>query len=249
MITTIAKHECSSLFRSTSIWVLTGLLALAMALLFLQQVERYIAAQPALALQDHPPGLTAFLGAGFLAPVAVLFLMLGPLLAMRSFSDEFRKDTYALWQSSPVPNSSIVIGKFLGVVSALALWILLSVAMVASMQLFVMLDWGLLLANTSGLLLSSMACAAVGIFFSSLTRQPLVAAIASFACLMILWLLGKIPLSGIASGVQGYSIASHLNSFFNGYLSLADVLYFCVIIALFLALTIIRLDSLRHTGH
>lgn len=247
MITSIAMHESSSLLRNVSTWILGGVMTLLFALLFLQQLESYIELQPKLALQDHPPGVTAFLGSRYIAPLAIVFLILGPLLAMRSFSDEFRQDTYALWQSSPVSNTSIVLGKFIGVLLVLLLWIMVAIAMLASMQFFVSLDWGLLAANATGLILCCTACAAVGLLFSTLTRHPLIAALASFALLLLLWLIGSFSIGGLEFLSQ-LSLAKHLNSFFSGYLSSGDILYFLIFTALFLALSIIRLNSLRHTG-
>lgn len=247
MIANIAIHESSALFRTVSTWVLGAVMSVLFALLFLQQLESYIGLQPKLALQDHPPGVTAFMGSNYLAPLAIVFLILGPLVAMRSFSDEFKKDTYALWQSSPVSNTSIVLGKFIGILLVLTLWIAVAVLMLACMQFFVNLDWGLLLTNALGLLLCSTACASVGLFFSSLTQQPLIAAVASFLLLLLLWLIGSVSLNGLEFLSQ-LSMAKHLNSFFNGYLSSADVLFFLIFTTLFLSLSIIRLDALRHTG-
>jgi len=247
MIAVIAKHESASLLRSVSLWVLGGVIALLAALLFLQQVEAYLSIQPKLALQDHPLGLSAYMASNYFAPLALLFLVLGPLLAMRSFSHEFRRETSALWQSAPVSSTSIVLGKFLGISAVLIFWILVAILMLVSMQFFVDLDWGLVLSGTVGLVLCAMACASVGLFFSSLTRQPIVAAIASFALLLLLWLLGQVSVTGLGA-LKSLSLATHLNSFFNGYLSSADTIYLVLLAALFITLTIIRLDSLRHTG-
>ncbi len=249
MIGTIANFESRSLLRSPQTWAIFAVIAAIFGYLFLQALENFLALQPKLALQDHPPGLSGFLSARFLATLSPLFSVLGPLFAMRSFSDEFRNQTLALWQSSPVSNTSIVLGKLLGILLPLALLALLAVAMPAVMGFIVDIDVATLLSSAIGLLLCAIACAAIGVYFSSLTKQSMVAIIASLGVIALLWLLGSASFSHpVLQALQQFSIANHLGGFFQGYIQTRDVLYFVLLAGLFLALTIIRLDALRHSG-
>ena len=102
MIGIIARHQSLSLFRSAQTWVIAAILALLFGFLFLRQLENFIGVQDQLALQDYPVGLSGFLSVSYLQPLALAFSFVAPLFAMRTFSDEFRQHTYALWQSSPV---------------------------------------------------------------------------------------------------------------------------------------------------
>lgn len=250
MIATITRHECSSLARSPQTWIVAALLAGLFGYLFLTQLENYITLQPELALQDHAPGLAGFLGARFLAPLALVFVFVGPLLAMRSFSDEYRQQTLALWQSSPVSSRSLVLGKFAGVMLMLGLFILLAVLMPLSLLAFARLDVAVIASAACGLLLCAAACAAVGLYFSALTRHALIAVAASLSLLGLLWLVGHAPVSGGSQSLlQAISLSQHLSGFFQGYIRLADVGYFLIVGSLFVLLTIIRLDALRHTGY
>jgi len=250
MIGVIARHESASLARSPQTWLIAALLAGLFGFLFLQQLENYLTAQTQLALQDHPPGLTGWMAARFLAPLAMVFTIIGPLFAMRSFSDEFRLQTWPLWQSSPVSTTSLVLGKFLGVLLVMALLVLLAVLMVVAMRFFVPVDFGVLASSALGLILCAAACTATGLYFSSLTRQAMVAVLASLALLLLLWLFGSASLGSLSlDGLKHLSIAEHISGFFQGYLSSSDILWFILFSALFLVLTVIRLDALRHTGH
>jgi len=249
MIGTIARHESAALLRSPQTWIIAALMAAMFGYLFLQQLENYIAVQPQLALQDHPPGLTGFLAVRFLAPIAMVLVILGPLLAMRSFSDEFRQQTLALWQSSPVSNSALVIGKYLGVLLVVCLMLLPAVLMPIAMQMLVSIDVGVIGSAALGLFLCAAAVVATGLYFSSLTQQALIAVVASLALLVLLWLLGSASFGTLPlQGLRSLSIAEHLGGFFQGYLSSRDILYFVLFVVLFLALTVIRLDALRHTN-
>ena len=250
MIATIAKFESSTLLRSPQTWAVCAVIAAIFGYLFLQSLEQFLKVQPSLALQDHPPGLTGYLSARFLAILTPLFSVLGPLFAMRSFSDEFRHQTMALWQSSPVSDLSLVLGKFAGVLIPLLLLALLAAAMPAAMGLIVDIDVTTLLSAAMGLFLCAAACAAIGVYFSSLTRQPMVAIIASLGVVALLWLLGSASFSNPAmQALQQLSLSNHLSGFFQGYLQSKDILYFVLLAVLFLALTVIRLGSLRNSGN
>lgn len=249
MITVVARHESTSLLRSGQTWTMAALLAGLFGFLFLRQLEVFIDVQAQLATQDHPTGLSGFMSVRYLEPLSLAFTLVAPLFAMRSFSDEFRQQTYALWQSSPVSTTSLVVGKFLGVLSVLTGLVLLSVMMLLLMRVFVALDLTLLLTAFLGLLLCAAACTACGLYFSSLTKHSLIAIVSSLALLLILWIIGSASSSTFAlQGLSALSLATHLHGFFQGYIRTADLAYFILMIVLFLGLTIIRLDALRQHG-
>lgn len=247
MIATIARHESATLLRSPQTWAIAAVLVALFGFLFLQQLENYITVQPQLALQDHPPGLSSFLAIRFLAPLAIVFVIIGPLFAMRSFSDEFRLHTLALWQSSPVSSTALVLGKYFGVLFVIVLLLLPAVLMPLVMSTQVSIDGGVIASSAMGLALCAAACTATGLYFSSLTHQALIAVVSSLALLLLLWLLGSASFGTLPlQGLRSLSIAEHLGGFFQGYPGSHDVLYFLLFIGLFLALTVIRLDALRH---
>jgi len=175
MITTIARHESASLCRSPATWIVLAILSGACGFFFLQQVESFIALQDDLARQDHAPGLTGFLTVRFMTPLTALVAVLGPLFAMRVFSDEFRLQTFSLWQSSPVSNTTLVIGKFIGVLICISILLLVITLMPVSLLALAKVDLPVILAGTLGLFLCAATCTAIGVFYSSLTRQPFIA--------------------------------------------------------------------------
>jgi len=250
MIATVARHDIGRLARAAQSWVVAALFAALAGYLFLTQLERWIAAQDALRLQDHPPGLTGFLGVNVLGPLAIAIGVLAPLYAMRSFADEFRERTWALWQSSPVPLWSLAIGKLIAVVAAMSVLVMIAVGMIASLAAFARLDMAVLASGALGLLLCAAATASIGLFCSSLVRQPLAGAAGAIAAVMLLWLVGSAAgTSAWLAALAQLSPGQHLASFFQGYPASGDALYFVLCTALFTALTVIRLDALRHGSH
>ncbi len=249
MTLTIASHEFKALLRSAQTWVLAALISIVFAYQFLQALETFLDIQPKLALQDHPLGLTGFLSTQYLAPLAFLLALICPLLAMRSFSDEFRQQTMPLWQSSPISTTSLVLGKFLGVLGICILIVAIACVMVLSMQLFVTIDLGVLAAAFAGMVLCAASFVAIGLFFSSLTKQAIIAAVASIMLILLLWLIGSAAEANPSlQALVSLAIPTHVAGFFQGFIASADIAYFALLIILFLGLCIIRLDALRNVS-
>lgn len=249
MLGVITRYEASRLVRAPQTWVLFALVAGLLAWLFLSAVDAFVRLQPTLATQDHAPGLTGFVATRFLASAAVVLAVLCPLLAMRGFSDEQRQGTMPLWLSAPVSSTTLVLGKYLGLVLVLLIPVVLAVGMPLGMAAFVRIDIGVLLSALLGLMLCVSAFTAIGLFFSSLTSQPLIAIIASLMLILLLWLLGSVQFQALP--LQFLSLLgppAHLAGFFQGYLSSGAVAYFVLLAGLFVVLSVLRLDALRHVG-
>ena len=250
MIFVIARHESLSLLRSAQTWILAAILALLFGFLFLRQLEAFLGIQDQLALQDYPVGLSGFLSVRYLQTLALIFSFVAPLLAMRAFSEEFRQNTYALWQSSPVSSTALVFGKFTGLALIQLVLIGLAISTVLIMRAFTPIDLPVIVSAAAGLTLSALAATACGLYFSSLTRHSLVAIIASMTLIVVLWLLGSADFGELPiQALRSLSIANHIAGFFQGYLQSSDIAYFVLLTLMFLILTIIRLDSLRQTGY
>jgi ABC-2 type transport system permease protein len=106
------------------------------------------------------------------------------------------------------------------------------------------IDLGLVAANVAGLALLNAAFASVGLYLSSLTAQPVVAAISAFAVLLILWII-NLGTTDPDSPLHLLSLLKHYESFSKGTLHTGDIAYFVLLTGLFLALTVRRLDRDR----
>lgn len=248
MIKTIATQELRLLFRSPLAWIVAGVMQIVFAWLFLSTLEQYLTLQPKLALRESAPGLTAFLTGKYLAPAAVVMLLISPILSMRTLSEESRSGAFLLLRAAPVSISAVVIGKFLGVFSLQFLLLTLAFLMPLSLIFYTTPDFGGLFAAYIGLLLFSAACTAMSLYFSSMTKQPMIAAFSGFAALLFLWLIGTGSYSSETSSLilHSLSLPWHLNSFFKGIINTNDLLYFILFTCLFLSLAIVKLDSLRY---
>lgn len=248
MISLIARREAASLFRSPQAWLISGVLQFVFAWLFLLALEDYMGLQPTLQFEDHAPGITAFMAYRYMAPASSILLLIIPLLTMRTLSDEYRLNTYALLRSAPVSARAIVLGKFFGTLAFLLFLIGLIVLMPLCLAPVSGIDPATLGLAAIGLVVLAGAAAAIGVYFSSLTRHPLVAALCALATLLLLWLMGRGTFSTEQATelMSAVALSTHLGSFFQGLLDSRDVVYFLLITAWFLGLTVVRLDSQLH---
>ncbi len=248
MIMTIAGRELRSMFLSPLAWAVLAVIGLIMAFLFLQQLDVFIAYQPQIAMMESPLGVTEIVAVPLFSTAAVVLLLVVPLLTMRLISEERRQKTLPLLLSAPISMTEIVLGKYLGIVGFLLLMLLLVTLMPLSLLAGGTLDFGLLSAAVIGLLLMLAAFAAAGLFLSSVTSHPTVAAIATFGLLLLLWI---IDMAGGADGgstttLLGWlSIQRHYQSLLQGLFDSGDLAYYLIFITLFLVLTIRQLDSDR----
>ena len=250
MILTIALREIKNLFLSPLAWAIMAVLQLIVAYLFLTQLDTFMLLQPRLAGIEGAPGVTDIVVAPLLQTTGFLLLLIAPAITMRVFSDERRNRTLSLLLSAPVSMTEIVLGKFLGVTLFFLLLLAMLIAMPLSLYAGTELDAGKLAAGILGLALVLSAFAAIGVFMSSLTEQPVVAAISTLGLLILLWIVDWSGSSQEQVSVlfQYLSIKTHFESFLKGLFSTADVGYYLLLIITFLILSIRRLDQQRLTG-
>jgi ABC-2 type transport system permease protein len=241
----ITLRELRSMFLSPLAWTLLAVLQFILAWIFLVQVEEFLEIQPRLAKLATAPGITDLVATPLLNVASLIILLLIPLLSMRLFSDEYRSGTFSLLLSAPISTTAIVMGKYLALIIFLAVTVVLTAAMPLSLLLGGNLDLGKLAAGVLGLELALAAFAAIGLFFSSITSRPTLAATSSYGLLLFLWIIN------LASGAEGkgsllfawISPITHLRNMFNGLVTSMDLIYFLLLILAFLALCARRLSS------
>ncbi|MBM55430.1 MAG: hypothetical protein CMB32_02625, partial [Euryarchaeota archaeon] len=178
-----------------------------------------------------------------LAPWILLFLV--PAITMRSFSEERRSGTLEMLLTHPFLEGQIIQAKFYGAISLIAMSLLPTLAFVWVIGVLGNPSWNLDLGGICGsylglfLLASSMA--AIGIFASTTTKQPLVA----FLFTMILSTIGYIGFTALSDfsllGTWDYMFANlgfeaHYRSLSRGLIDTKDVAYFIFVDVLFLQL-------------
>ena len=247
MIKLLALRELRSLFAMPSTWFVLAALQFIFAWFFLARLEAFLEIQPQLAQLANPPGVTITVAAPMFNTVALLLMMLVPMFTMRLIAEERRNQTFALLLSAPLSGCHIVLGKFFGLLVFLAVLITGVPLMLYTLALGTALDHGLLLSNLLGLLLLTASYVAVGLYVSTLTSQPVAAAIGALAVLAGLWLADI----GAASEDSPWHFISPLHHFQNfnvGLLDSGDAAFFVLFSAVFLLLAIRRIHNNRIYG-
>jgi ABC-2 type transport system permease protein len=247
MIGTIAAREFRTLFLSPLAWGVLAVVQFILAWLFLVQVDTFTdELQPMFARMDEGPGVTDLVAAPVFGTAALVLLTVVPLLTMRLIAEERRSGTLSLLMSSPVSMTQVVLGKYFGILGFLLIMVALVAAMPLSLAIGTSLDFGKLAAGVLGLSLLVAAFAAAGIWMSALTRQPVVAAVATFGLLLLLWMIDWAGGGGEDPGAMEYlSVINHFQALLQGRVNSADVIYYLLFITLFLGLAIHRLDARR----
>jgi len=249
MIFTIAGRELRSLFLSPLAWTMLAVVLGILAYFFLVYLDYFVQIQPKLANVQGAPGLTDLVVAPLYGTAATVLLLIVPMLTMRLISEERRNQSLSLLLSAPISMTEIILGKYLGALGFLCVLLLLLTLMPLSLLLGGNLDMGMLMASLLGLLLLLSSFTALGLFMSTLTNQPTIAAVSSFGILILLWVLDLASSSGEKSVLFGYlSLMRHYQSMLQGVFSTADLAYYLIFSALFLILSIRRLDVQRLQG-
>jgi len=245
MIITIAMRECRSLFMSPLAWTVLAVVQFILAWIFFAQIDNFFALQPQLQSLKSAPGVTDLVAAPLFNITSIVLLMVTPLMTMRLISEERRSGTIQLLMSSPASMTDIVLGKYLGMMLFFVIFILQISLMPLSLYMGTELDTGKLLAGFLALFLLIAAFVAVGLYLSSLTDNPSVAAVASFGLLLLLWIINTSTQDGASNLFNYVSLIQHSNAIIRGVINSQDIIYFILFITTFLGLSIRQLDSYR----
>ena len=241
---TIARAELRRIFLSPLAWAVLAVLQLLLGFVFVNVLFEFIT-NPYPGEQFGAADVVAGQVFGF---ATILVLLIMPLMTMRLFAEERKSGTLTLLLSAPVSLVEIVLGKFLGMVGFIAALLLLLALMPLSLMHATNLDLGRIAAGLLGLVLLMSAFAAAGLFVSSLTREPTIAAVGSFGLLLLVWLINilsfndSIPFGEVFSYL---SLIDHYENLRRGVFETTDVAYYLLFTALFLGLTVQRLDLER----
>ena len=248
MIFTLARRELRSLFLSPLAWAILAIVQFITAYLFLSQLQEFLLIQSKLASIENAPGVTELVIVPLYGSAAFIMMLVTPLLTMRLISEERRNKSLALLLSAPVSMAEIVIGKYLGMLGFAAIMIFMMTLMPLSLYFAGSLDNGLLFTIVLGISLLLAAFISIGLYMSSLTAQPTIAAMSTFGILLMLWIIdwAGSKADAAASGLLEYiSMLRHFEAFTKGIFSSSDFIYYILFISLFIILSIRRLDSDR----
>jgi len=174
-----------------------------------------------------------------------LFMFLIPAITMRSLAEERKEGTFELLLTRPLTDWQIVLGKYFA--SLLLVLFALLPTLVYYYSVYVLgnpqgnIDTGAVIGSYIGLFLLGAVFCAIGLFASSISKNQIIAfTIAVFLCFF--FYSGFDSLSQILSlqnlTLEDLGITEHYQSVSRGVLDTRDLVYFIVLSAIFIWITL-----------
>lgn len=185
------------------------------------------------------------------------YLVLVPALTMRLWAEERKLGTIELLMTFPVRSSQLVLGKFGATLCFLAFILLMTLGLPLTLDAFGRIDWPPVLGAYVASVLFAGSYVAVGMLFSSLTRDQIVALLLSIAALAVLFLLGAPVLIEFLAGwlpawgvdlLNGISPYKYFVSISRGVFDSRDFVYFACFCGFFLYANALVLRTRRERG-
>ncbi len=248
-IQAIARRDFLSYYKSPIGYVILAIFVLVNGFLFSSNLLSYRYAD---------------VGGQLMAISSILFLIIIPLMTMRTFSEERRNGTETLLLTSPASVAEVVIGKYLG---TLYMFLTMTASSLIFLVITVLFDGNVdikILGSYIGFIFLGAAYLAIGVFASSVTENQVIAAVITFSIIFGLMLadgiasiagsmmstfLGNVNLFGltdlqldkigqaITDGLRWPNPTTRLANLESGIFELSPLLFFLSLAALFLFLT------------
>jgi ABC-2 type transport system permease protein len=181
--------------------------------------------------------------------LSIVLVILVPAVTMRTFAEEKRVGTYELLLTAPIRTGEIVAGKFIAASAFLLIMIGLAGIFPLILVGFGNPEIGVMVSGYLGLALLAVSFAAIGLFTSSITQNQIVAAIAGFGSLLLLFVISWPAQTGAGGWSAGFlrylSITDHFSQMVIGIIDTKDLVYFLSLIFVALFLTQRAVESAR----
>ncbi|MDD2798661.1 MAG: gliding motility-associated ABC transporter substrate-binding protein GldG [Bacteroidales bacterium] len=235
------KKDLINLFGSTVSLIVLGLFSIVLSLFLWVFPGEYNLIDGGLAITDSMFRLSS-----------MLFLVLIPVLTMRSFADERRQGTWDLLRLRPIGGDGLFWAKFGAVTVVLSVALLLTLVHPVLLSHYSVeatsIDGGVVATSYLGLLLWVSACVAIGLFASALSGNQVVAFV--LALLLNTFfnfgfeLLSVVPgLSFFQSLSDTFSLTARYKSMQRGVIDSRDLFYFASLIFAFSTATSVIVSS------
>jgi ABC-2 type transport system permease protein len=252
-ILAVAGKELRSYFHSPIAYLVMTVYAVLCGFFFFSMTSRFVALTFRMEMMGGggmpPLSLNEVIIRNLLEGVlTIVLLLLIPLITMRLYAEEKRSGTMELLLTSPLTDLQIILGKFFGALALFAVLVGITFLYVSLLFLYGNPHGKPLLANVAGLLLYGGALLALGMWFSTLTKNQIVAGSIGLAVFLLLYVLDWVTeYSGSQVGrVLSYmALTTHFDNFAKGVIDAQDVIYYASVIAIGLFFTARSMETLK----
>ena len=139
-----------------------------------------------------------------LSAISFIYLIAVPIISMRALAEEKRQKTDQLLYSLPIRLSSVVVGKYLGMLVVLALPVLIMALYPLVLSQFGPIHYGSAYGALFAFFLLGACLLSVGLFISSVTESQVAAAVITLVTMLLLYFMTG--LSGFLSTESSVSL-------------------------------------------
>lgn len=247
---TLLRRELSAYFLSPMAYLILLAFQVIACVNFIELIETIVRPQSVYA-EGHDP-INLFIPSSLGFWIALLFAI--PALTMRLLAEERRSGTLETLLTAPVTETEVVVSKWLAGVLMYLVLLLPFLLYLPFLRVYgeYPFDLGPMVALIIGLTTMGMMFVAIGVFFSALTRNQIVAAISTFAVLFVILILGVIQFAGASraqsswlEGIRFLTVINQIRDFGLGQVDLRYVVLHLSVAALLLWLTVQVIQSRR----
>jgi ABC-2 type transport system permease protein len=249
-IWTIARRDFKNYFTSPIAYIIIAGFLVIMGWMFFFNLQHFAMAN--MQYQQFNMGKGQTITEGIIRPLYgnmnVIFLFMVPFITMRLFAEEKKAHTIELLMTSPVSLTEIILGKFLSSFMLVSVMLLLTAFYPLILFITGNPELGPILSNFVGVILLCGCYLSIGILFSAMTENQIVAGALTFAAGLFFWLISWATQAAgpvLSDFLQYLSLISHFSNFGQGVVDTADVVYYISFIGIGLFLTHRVLDSYR----
>lgn len=176
---------------------------------------------------------------GYFDQMPLFFAFFIPAVTMRLWAEEKKQRTVELLLTLPIRSMQAVLGKYLAAMVLLALFLASSLPIVVMLFALGSPDLGLIAAGYAGLLLFGGFLLGIGMLFSALSSDQIVAFVVSTLVGFLFVLTGDERVVAVLDGLfpalgigtflyESFSALPHYDGFVRGVIELSSVVYFAL---------------------
>ena len=172
--------------------------------------------------------------------LSFVFLVIVPILTMRTFAAEKRAHTDNLLYSLPVSMTKVVMGKYFALLTVFVLPVLVICLYPLVLSFFGEVYLPAAYGSIVAFLFLGAALLAAGMFISSLTESQAVAAGVCFAVLLVNFFLAD-----LAENLAAFSLFERYYDFMDGVFDLGTIVFYATVAGVFCFLTVQSMEKRR----
>lgn len=182
-----------------------------------------------------------------LGNMSFIFLLIVPVITMKTFAEERRQHTDQLLYALPIGMTKVVLGKYLALLAVFAVPMLIIAVYPLVLSLYGTLSFRTILTTYIGFLLLGASLLSIGMFLSSLTESQPLAAGGTFLVLLLNFFSSSLAsyVSVGSSLLTSLCLFDRIDDFVYGILNLNSVIFYLSVIVFFVFLTIQACEKRR----